>query len=286
MTGRIIFRSVFLLHFITVVFSFTALRTPSNTHIPRVNLAKGSPFSMYMMSHNRQPSTLPSLLAVIPADTSPNSVSYFTRKPSQETVPWSEVFHKVAAKVNWDAQNGKYDASAGALTLKVVQADQLAQIGPSMSSIDVILLVGLGWEDLDGKQNSSTVFSTIETLAKRSKAVASFDCIPEVQALQNFGRYEPSGTDSEDNIDDAVSAFFNSLHQLVFKKPRPVQKHRRAWQIAQDMWSRQSLDDLVFLVFVLTDTFTDFRVQSVQSVTSTETTSPSQVCFDRIYRLT
>ena len=55
------------------------------------------------------------------------------------------------------------------------------------------------------------------------------------------------------------------------------QKHRVAFEVAENVWTRKSLDDLIFLVLVLVDTFTAFPVKSVQAVTSTDKTTLNEV---------
>jgi len=52
---------------------------------------------------------------------------------------------------------------------------------------------------------------------------------------------------------------------------------RKCADIASDLWSRQSIEDLLFLAMVLVDSYGSYPVKSVASVTSTETTSLSQV---------
>jgi hypothetical protein len=55
--------------------------------------------------------------------------------------------------------------------------------------------------------------------------------------------------------------------------------HQLAYDIIQDMWQRKSVEDLLFMLYVLLDSFSDYPIKSVQAVTNSANTNLKQVFF-------
>ena len=83
-------------------------------------------------------------------------------------------------------------------------------------------------------------------------------------------------TELDDLPPQTVTAFQNWLEKIT-KAPR--YKHRQLYQVTNDMWGRRSKDDILFMVLVLVDAFTQFPVKSVKAVTSSDVTTFAQVSY-------
>eukprot|EP01041_Mallomonas_annulata_P003646 gene3646-7273_t len=182
----------------------------------------------------------PNILTIVPE----NGNSYFKTKPDMGSVPWTEVMSHISERLTWDNSS---------LKMTVVTPDQLKT--RTIPSADIVLLIGLS----DPKLKESILSYT-----NNAKAVGVFDCIPEYSDLIRYGEYTPGMP--YDNILSKIDKFFKS----------PRAKERLTYEISQEMWTRKSSGDLLFLSQVMIDCFST-PVPSVKSVSSTESTSLSQV---------
>ena len=202
--------------------------------------------------------------------TNSKSYSYFKTKPYDLSVTWHEVFSKIAKKMVWEGKNNKYEPISGDLNIRIINIEEM--FSTSLSSkptavekviADAIVLVGLGDDE------SSTHYeSALSTLTAAANAVTVFNCSSSISKLEKYGDFYPN----------AINAVFDPLMQKFdeFCNTRR-NTDRKRYEIAVDLWKRNSLDDLVFLMFILIDTYGQHRIKSVQSVTSTEATSFDQV---------
>jgi hypothetical protein len=193
-------------------------------------------------------------IAIIP----PKAESYFQVKPVGRLIPWAEAFEKLSKKISWESMNDKYDLKENPVQLKVLSVEEV-------ESLDfvppVIVFVGI----------NSVSDSLIDSLAKicnQAEVVTAFDCVEPIQNLQKYGKYDYKMNGFRGKVLDFIDGIFK------FRKRRA---HKMAYSITQDMWTRKSIDDLLFMMFVLIDTFGDYPIKSVASVTNTESTSWSQV---------
>ena len=194
------------------------------------------------------------------------------------------VFLHTRTCIGWEAMNDKYDAGNGVLSMDVLsledlQADNIASSSPS----DVLILVGID-DSLLSVRSRLLVQSFMDKTAGGAAAVVDcFNCSSQYMGQRRFGEYvvpvpatvPPSNPDND--LGGLVGAVRRRLDELFMGSTE--QKHRVAFGVAEDMWTRKSLDDLVFLVFVLVDTFTAFPVKSVQAVTSTDKTTLNEVRY-------
>lgn len=182
--------------------------------------------------------------------------------------------------------NDKYDAGNGLLSMDVLsledlQADNIASSSPS----DVLILVGID-DSLLSVRSRLLVQSFMDKTAGAAAVVDCFNCSSQYMGQRRFGEYVvpvpvPVPQSNPDNdLGGLVGAVRRRLDELFMGSTE--QKHRVAFEVAEDMWTRKSLDDLVFLVFVLVDTFTAFPVKSVQAVTSTDKTTLNEVRYYRV----
>lgn len=176
-----------------------------------------------------------------------DSLSYFEFKPKLGTYArWKEVLDHIAEKLTWDSD-------ATSIRLNIVDIEAIKHV-PITS--DVFVLIGL----------ADSAKSVVESIISRSaKAIATFDCDSSIKDLEIFGDFKPS---------DAMEPMLQIFDDFLKNQRR---KQRNVHSIAQDMWSRRSADDLLFMILVMIDTFTTNSISSVQSVTSTESTSLQQL---------
>jgi len=169
--------------------------------------------------------------------------------------------------------NDKYDARAGVLSVDVVSLeDQRADSSQhDMASSDVLILVGIDDSCLSGRSRL-----LIKSFMDKAAVVDCFNCSSQYMGLRRFGEYVPL---PKLNTDPGLVGIMKQRLDEMFMGST-LQKHRVAFEVAEDLWTRKSLDDLIFLLFVLVDTFTAFPVKSVQAVTSTDKTTLKEVLTD------
>lgn len=191
------------------------------------------------------------------------------------------VFLHTRTCIGWEAMNDKYDAGNGLLSMDVLsledlQADNIASSSPS----DVLILVGID-DSLLSVRSRLLVQSFMDKTAGAAAVVDCFNCSSQYMGQRRFGKYVvpvpvPVPQSNPDNdLGGLVGAVKQRLDELFMGSTE--QKHRVAFEVAEDMWTRKSLDDLVFLVFVLVDTFTAFPVKSLQASTASKQANLKQV---------
>lgn len=193
------------------------------------------------------------------AVTSLTALSYFSTKPELKPVSWIETLQKMSAKVAWEKLNDKYDVKDNMdLNMQVVSTDNMQDILTTNEiAYPLVLLVGL----------REPISDQIKELCSKATAVTTYDCADDYQTLQKYGKYNLFESGWKRTVRNFIDRYFSTGRK----------QHKKAYEITQDMWSRKSLEDLVFMVFVLLDTFAEYPIKSVASVTSTESTSLSQV---------
>lgn len=172
--------------------------------------------------------------------------SYFMTKPSKTKVNWEEVFQHISKRITWENES---------LCMQVVNVDNLQQNSLDISPTTVIMLVGI---------SDTASINVIGPMLSKANAICVFGCNPAYDELIKYGDYK-HGAPFDDQL---------ALVDKYFKLPRA--KQRMTYSIAQDLWSRRSSGDLVFLSQVLIDCFST-PVPSVVSVSSTENTGLKQL---------
>jgi hypothetical protein len=180
---------------------------------------------------------------------SQSSESCFYTKPFKNKVSWFEVFIHLNEKATWEYLNDKKRPELSQIALKVICLDNLIGVVPKSP---VFILI-----DIKDSQ-----MSIVQPLVKNAKTVAVFDSQPSVFALECYGNYNPHIPSRFKGVVDKFDGIFKTKRK----------QHKSAYSISQDMWSRKSSDDLLFMIYVLIDIFTDISIKSVQTVTSTEKT--------------
>lgn len=209
----------------------------------------------------------PRLVAIIPNNTSP---SFFRSKPLNEEVSWGEVLEKLNQKLGWESLNDKYNASTGVLGLEVLtlsdlennqEVSQVVKDTRVGADVDVLALIGLN-------SVSQTQFGLLQSMSNAATSVTAHDCSSDVLSLEHYGLFYPSNEPS-------AGGFVADIIDKLFTTAR--RKEKIVYETVREVWERKSLDDLLFLFYVLVDTFTSFEVSSVKAVTTTESTGLSQI---------
>ena len=191
--------------------------------------------------------------------TNSESKSYFKTKPYDLSVTWHDVFSKIAGKMIWEGKNNKYEPIAGDLNIRIVDIESVSK---SNFYADTIALVGLSINE-----TSPYYESALSPLVASANAVTVFNCSSSISKFEKYGDFYPNSKNIFDPLLKKFDEVSNSRRNT----------DRKRYEIAVDLWKRNSLDDLVFLMFILIDTYGKYRIKSVQSVTSTEATSFDQV---------
>lgn len=185
------------------------------------------------------------------------SYSHFLNKPFRSPVTWLDVFKHVNEKCSWEYLDSKQDINLINAGLDIVFLNHF-QDNAAIPTRPIYILVGI-----EGEKRG-----ILESALSGAQAVVVFDSSPEICSLQKFGDYYP---ESKDSFLEGFLSYWDDL----LKTPRRA--HKKTYLICQDMWLRRSSDDLVFMILVLIDAFTDKTIKSVQSVSSTEQTNLKQV---------
>ena len=200
------------------------------------------------------------------------ATSPFTEKPSGKAVPWIEVFSQVSKKIGWESLNDKYDKiDDRELRVRVVAAEDALEEGTLQQSslaADVVVVVGFSdaWMAQQGA-TAKTYTQLVEYLQANARAFTQYDS-DGFKDLEKYGIYVPSVTSKTDN---PIAKFMDNLYQ----PSRGADE--KAYSITGDMWKRMSMDDLIFMIFVLVDSFANYPIKSVKSMTSSDDTSLGQV---------
>lgn len=198
----------------------------------------------------------PHVLVVLPSQ---DCLSYFRRKPDHEAVPWSEVFAKISEKMIYEKLNKKYLPFEEDLTMRVVTLQDVVAQSTIRAAL-VTLFVSLGEADSDS-------LAVLDTLAKQAQVTVAYNCSADIQKLQRYGEYDPFAP--------AWKQVWLDWRDKLFRHKRA--KHKVGYEITLDMWQRHSVEDLLFMVFVLLDSYTDYPIQSVQSATSAASSGLKQM---------
>lgn len=256
-----------MLRNIVVFVALTTCHQTINAFLPR-SLTK-QPFlaSSKVLDLSMTSADIPSIVAVIPKDSS----SYFQTKPFRESVPWEEVFSKLSRKLEWEAQNDKYEKpeDSPGLSINVLTTEEL--LNPSICAdlaADILLLAGLNEEWVNSEPSSSVILQKLEALAEGAGAVTVFDCGQGAARLERYGTFRPQEPQTPlSGLQEVLAEWFKL----------PQRRYKTAAGMSVDLWGRRSVEDLLFMVLVLVDGFTGFGVKSVRSVTSSDTTSLPQL---------
>jgi len=170
--------------------------------------------------------------------------------------------------------NDKYDAGNGVLSVEVLSLEDLRADNTPSPSSEVLILVGIDDSLLPVRSRL-----LVQSFMDKAAVVDCFNCSSQYMGLRRFGEYVPpppqSNPDSNHRHLGLVDTVGQKLDEL-FMGPTE-QKHRVAFEVAENVWTRKSLDDLIFLVFVLVDTFTAFPVKSLQASTASKQANLKQV---------
>lgn len=184
------------------------------------------------------------IVAVVP---STDLASPFKNKPFYSPVSWGEVLDQVKSMMSWEGLN---------VTMSVTDSSSFVK---GDASGEVAVLIGFN-------ETTPTDMQALRERLRMFSSVSVFDSHESVLALQKYGAFSP------DSPMEALDVFIDD----TFAKDSARRKQRKAYQIAQESWDRRSSADILFMLLVLTDTFST-PIKSVQSVTSTETTGLSQL---------
>lgn len=236
-------------------------------------------------SFSTRPRTCPLSATQISLDQSENAISehqvltlvserdgFLKMKPEHSPVSWKRTFEHVGEKITWEKINNPEGTSKN-LQMITMTIDEFLSEKTSEDAVaaDVILMVGLQSSDIGITQLQNQ--SKLTKLLEKANAIATLDCDETITKWEKFGSYIPSLQRHASRI----GFLEDRLSQLKdFLNPQR-KKDRKVFEIAKEGFQRQSLDDLVFVTMSLIDTFSDTKIKSVESVTSTETTSLQQL---------
>lgn len=184
---------------------------------------------------------------------STNKLSFFQSKPNKKNITWGAVFNQQIEKATWEYLNNKAYPSLINATFNVISLDSYTGNIPKSP---IYVLIGIKDEYKD----------KIAHITHLANAVVVFESDKHIQSLERYGEYVPYETKNEN---------FNIFIDDILKNNR--KKHRDTYTIVHDMWGRKSSDDLLFMLFVLIDVFSDISVKSVQTVTNTDQTGLSEL---------
>ena len=229
--------------------------------IPRISLYKSIKTTRGLLSLRTTTTTTPAIptsspliassaytatAVIINVVVEEGSNSYFQEKPEKWSVSWRDALQHISVKLGWDGDD---------VALSILDPKELST-APTGSGI--LLLIGLSDMSFDAVSASGVL--------EACKAVCAFDCSSPYETLEKFGKYDKRS---------ALEGPLRLLDTYLTRKSVRA-KQRFAFNIVQDVWGRQSSDDLVFLINILVDTFVR-PIKSVQSVTSSDETSLSQL---------
>ncbi len=194
----------------------------------------------------------PAVIAVF----NPDKPSFFTKKPFNQPVSWSEVFAHEMVKMHWDYP----DVDVACISYD----DFVKKNKDDRDSLNADICILLGFEDM-----SSLEPLTESSLVKNALAVIPKECSEPVHvSLLRFGSFDPY-------------SFFEPLLKLYDSSILGKNGHRAAlrqtYEIGNEVWERQSTDDLLFALQCYLDALTDRNLPSVRAVTTTEKTGFEEV---------
>lgn len=262
-------------------------------------------FSIYLVSissisfplqHRKlQLSTFAHVTVILPADG--NIQSYFLNKPTylaplkNTSVSWLDVFHHEAEKLDWENIKAEHEqqlqqqsiAKASAtskpkpklapdelLTMNIVCVNDINLYPSTINSIvsPVCMLVGFKDECSINDSFSNTLnIDGFKEILKDIPTVLTFDCS---KSFTSFRKYDGI---SDFELQQHKSLTKNAIANCYMHWMEPFEWERRnaivnIITLVDDLWTRKSSDDILFLLLTLIDTFTSRHVKSVQAVTS------------------
>lgn len=213
------------------------------------------------------------IIAIIPDRV---ALSDFTTKPMHEKVTWNDVMAHVADRVEWEniknSNAPDFNAITRNISMRVLTAQEYMDNRISQNRIDssVVMLIGM--------QSLSPEFDVLFQSVYRNssvKAIVPFNCSQSISQLYGrFGDYSEVSRDAANSVGNMGSWIRKLIDKEAYEKETILNSTNAA---VQDLWLRRSSDDLLFLVLVLIDSFTDVDVRSVKSVTATSNTGLKEV---------
>ena len=216
---------------------------------------------------------LPIVTVIIPSN---EARSFFAIKPFMEQVTWQESFEHIQEKLRWEPiNNPQIDALTGTnelegLSMVVMTLAEAVRQGEKNGGTNsaVVILV-----DLPQLADESNELQALTAFCQSANAVvpvwnpAATSSVPSsYKNIEHYGDYYPSS-----NFDNILAVW-----DRVSKTRRL--KHRGVKDTILDLWSRKSTGDVLFLLLVLIDSFSNIAIRTVKSVTSSDNTS-----FDQFY---
>lgn len=182
---------------------------------------------------------IPQICAVYPR----NSLSFFKSKPYNDDVKWSSVLPHINEKLKWDDED---------IDLISISLENIA----NAPQADICVLLGI-----TEKEHLQSI--TNSQLFQNAKAVIPKECSSLIhEKTERFGIFNPN---------DSFEPINKFIDNLLFKNSERATL-RQVYDISEEVWNRQSADDLTFVMQCWVDAFTDTDIKAVRSVTSTDVT--------------
>ena len=216
----------------------------------------------------------PVVTVIIPSN---EHKSFFAIKPFNDLVTWHEAFEHIQEKLRWEPiNNPQIDELTGrneleGLSMEVITLAEAVRQGEkdgdTSSNSKIVMLV-----DLPPLADESKDLLALTTFCQSAKAVVPLWNPSKLSVPDSFHNIERYG----DFYPAAVFDDYLAVWDRISKSRRF--KHRSVKDTVRNLWSRKSTGDILFLLLVLIDSFSDIEVKTVKSVTSSESTS-----FDQFY---
>jgi hypothetical protein len=221
------------------------------------------------------------VLAIVTDDT---SLSEFIAKPSHNKVPWLDVMKHIADRVFWEnikrMNNPEFISITRNISMNVLTVDEYLRVTTTMSDSPVVMLVGVTDDVYDNKLMEMKLNSLYRS--PTVKAIIPFNCSSKVSSMfSRFGEFTEESQQAASSVSNMAIWLRKILDRDNYDKEIQLKSTSDA---VVDLWARKSSDDLLFLVLVLIDTFTDVDVRSVKSVTAPSNTGIKEV-LSIIYKL-
>ena len=210
---------------------------------------------------NTSPTTTATVHFIIPSG---EAQSDFKTKPFGDPVTWQEALGHIQEKLRWEPINTPDEPALANIRMEVLTMAEAVSRGAGgrISDAQVVVLVDLPSADVDSDAGRG-----LTSFCRQAAAVVNFGCAsgPLYSTIERYGDYEPASPLG------GILAVWDKLTKSRRFKDRAVK------DAATDLWQRKSTGDLLFMILVLLDYFSDISIKSVQSVTSSETTSFNQL---------
>ena len=176
--------------------------------------------------------------------------SFFSIKPTMESVSWRDVITHECKKMKWDYED------------VIMSMSSLNDAKNTLSAMSANIAVLIGIEDthIDELRSLPLIQNANAVIVKESSDQA-------ITELENFGEFNPK---------DPLDGMYKFLDEKLFKKSRRALL-RQVYDIGNEVWERRSADDILFALQCYIDVFTDKEIPSVRAVTSTDETGISEL---------